>query len=389
MLWICLCLAAAGFAVSCPMTRVMIALGHRYRALDSAGVAGQVKAPRRKIPNTGGVAIFLGVGLPLAGALAAVHLAGSESLTRLLPALGPHVEGIRRETPLAVVLLAGLTVLHVMGLVDDRRALGPWVKLAVMTGVAVAAATVGETRMLTVLDGVAGGAWASVAVTVVWMIVVTNAMNFMDNMDGLSGGAAAIAGSCFLAATLASESPQWFVGAGFALLVGSLLGFLVFNFPPAKVFMGDGGSLVVGFLLAFLSVRLTYIGPGGVAAGASGGAAAGGSANWYAVLTPLVVLAIPLYDLASVVVLRVSQGKSPFVGDLQHFSHRLVRKGLSKRAAVLVIYGFTLCTGISGVALGSLRPWQAALVGVQTATLLGVLAVFEWRSAGKSGAESA
>lgn len=378
MVWLCLLLIGVSLAVSLPATRLMIWLGHRLRALDSEGVAGQVKAPRRAVPNTGGVAIFLGVVLPLVAGLTAARALPETTLAGLAPALAPHLEGIRHETPLALLLGACVAMLHILGLIDDRRALGPWFKLAMMTVPAVAIVTLGQTRLLTVLDAHAGGLWLSAAITVLWFLVVTNAMNFMDNMDGLSGGVAAIAAMCLLASSLASPQPQWFVGACLALLVGALLGFLAFNFPPARIFMGDGGSLVIGFLLAFLSIRLTYL----------GGAPGAGPDHWYAVLTPLVVLAIPLYDFVSVVVIRLSQGRSPFVGDLQHFSHRLVKKGLSRRAAVLVIYGFTLCTAVSGVSLGTLRPWQAALVGLQTFTLLGVLAVFEWRSTRGPAAEA-
>src|SRR5207244_10275947 len=132
-------------------------------------------------------------------------------------------------------------------------------------------------------------------------------------------------------------------------------GFLVFNFPwggqPATIFMGDGGSLVIGFLLGFLTVRTTY-----VSAGVEG---PGLGSAWYGVFMPLVVLAIPLYDFCSVTLIRLSQGKSPFVGDLQHFSHRLVKRGLSKRAAVVVIYGFTAVPAIGGVLLARPGGWPA------------------------------
>ncbi len=165
---------------------------------------------------------------------------------------------------------------------------------------------------------------------------------------------------------------QWFIAAMLAALVGALVGFLVFNFPPARVFMGDGGSLVVGFLLAALTVRTTFYDPTQVET-------AFGTA-WYGLFMPLVVLAIPLYDFATVTVIRLRQGKSPFVGDLQHFSHRLVERGLSRRGAVLVIWGLTAVTGIGGVSLGSLAPWQAALVGVQTFLVLMVIALFEHAS---------
>ena len=146
----------------------------------------------------------------------------------------------------------------------------------------------------------------------------------------------------------------------------------MFNFPPARIFMGDGGSLVVGFILAVATARTVYIDPSqpdyplGTA--------------WYGVLMPVVVLAIPIYDFTSVTFVRIRQGKSPFVGDQQHFSHRLVQRGLSRRGAVVVIWCLAAVTGISGIALGTLLPWQAALVGVQTLLVLLVLAIFEYAS---------
>jgi UDP-GlcNAc:undecaprenyl-phosphate GlcNAc-1-phosphate transferase len=98
---------------------------------------------------------------------------------------------------------------------------------------------------------------------------------------------------------------------------------------------------------------------------------------------PVVVLAVPLYDFTTVTILRLSQGKSPMVGDLQHVSHRFVGRGMSKQAAVLVIWGLTACTGIAGIVLGSLEAWKAALVGIQVVMALVVLAAFEhatgWR----------
>jgi len=275
-------------------------------------------------------------------------------------------------------MLCGLAVMHVMGLWDDRRPLGPFVKLGVMLGTFVVVIGMTDTRLLTMLDGHVGGAWLSILITVVWFGVVTNAMNFMDNMDGLSGGTGAIAAALFMAAALVNG--QWFVAACLGLVVGGLLGFLWFNFPRkggATIFLGDGGSLVVGYLLAFLTTRTTYVQGEGLHA-----------SHWYGVLMPLVVLAIPLYDFVSVVVIRLSQGRSPFVGDLQHFSHRLVRLGLSKRAAVCVIYGFTAVTGVAGISLGSLAPWQAILVGVQVLLILLVLAVFERaRAVGSAASE--
>ena len=377
MLLLCLLLIAVALCISLPATVAARAIGHRLHALDGAGVPGQIKAAPRRVPNTGGIAIFLGIGLPMLGGLALGWglLGESPSPVSLFEPLREHWPGIRARTTDAGVLLAGLALLHLMGLVDDRRPLGPYLKLVVMLGVAAFVAWRTETRLLMLLDVYPGGRWLSLALTVLWLGVVTNAFNFLDNMDGLSAGVAAVASAFFLLAAMINQ--QWFVGACLALLLGSVLGFLWFNFPRrggATIFMGDSGSLVVGFLLGFLTARTTYYDPeAGIGEGLGGG--------WYVVFMPLVVLAVPLYDFVSVSLIRLWQGRSPFVGDLQHLSHRLVRRGLSKRAAVVVIYGLTAVTAIGGVSLGRLEAWQAVLVGVQTGLVLMVLAIEEYAGA--------
>ncbi len=366
MIWLCLALVPVAFAISLPSVWIVGRVSRRLGAIDTEPMEGQVKFDRRRIPNTGGIGIYLGIALPIAAALGVLWLA-PETIVERLPAIESHLEGMRAQTPRALALLGAITLLHVLGLIDDRRPMGAMGKLGVMTLPALIVAWPAgplDTRLLTMLDAPAGGAWLSVLITVLWFVAVTNAMNFIDNMDGLCAGVAAVAGACFLAAALSGE--QWFVGATLALVVGSCLGFLVFNFPPAKIFMGDGGSLVLGFTLAFLTARTTYL-PEGADPGQ----------HWYALLMPVVVLAIPLYDMVSVTLVRLSQGKSPFKGDLQHFSHRLVQRGMSGRGSVLVIYGFTLITGISGVLLVGASARQGVLLGAQVASLLGVLALFE------------
>jgi UDP-GlcNAc:undecaprenyl-phosphate GlcNAc-1-phosphate transferase len=197
-------------------------------------------------------------------------------------------------------------------------------------------------------------------------------------MDGLAGGVTVVAASLFLAATLTTREPQWFVAACLALLVGACLGFLFYNWPRkggATIFMGDSGSLLLGFMLAFLTVRTNYFASD---PGAPTAVRLSASSHWYALLTPIIVLAVPLYDFVSVTLIRLSQGKSPFVGDLQHLSHRLVNRGLSKAMAVVVICGITAVTGMSAIFLRELSPGYASLVGVQTSLMLIVLAIFEY-----------
>jgi UDP-GlcNAc:undecaprenyl-phosphate GlcNAc-1-phosphate transferase len=379
VVYLILLLIPIAMAISLPLCAVLVRLGHRLGTFDGAGVVGQVKEAPRRVPNTGGIAIVAGFVAPVLGILGVAALAGSNpdaipTVLGLQDTLGTHAPGIGDRAPLALVFLGSILALHILGLIDDRRPLGPWIKLAAILGAATSVALTDQTRLLTMLDQHVGGAWLSVAVTVVWIAVVTNAFNFMDNMDGLSGGAAAVASACFMTAALVNG--QWFIAGLLALLVGALLAFLVFNFPPARIFMGDGGSLVIGFILAVLTVRTTYYAPPGTIV--DGQLVEPAGAGWHTVFMPLVILAVPLYDFVSVVVIRLSQGRSPFMGDLQHFSHRLVRRGLSKRAAVLIIWGFTLVTGIAGITLATLEPWQAVLVGVQTLAILGVIAAFEY-----------
>ena len=369
MVWLILSLILVSLAISLPLTAVLVRVGHRLGTYDSAGSVGHTKTDLRKIPNTGGIAIFAGLAIPLAAGLTLVRLGATDAFTARFPSLAEYLPGIAQQTPAALTLLACLVILHLLGVIDDRKALGPWVKLVVMLGSATAMILVTHTRLLTMLDPLVGGIWLSTAITIGWIVLVTNALNFLDNMDSLAGGVAVISGACFLVAALLGG--QWFVAAALALLVGSTLGFLAFNLPPARIFMGDGGSLVVGFVLAFLTVRTTYYAPDQ-------------ASSWYGVFMPLAVLAIPLYDLTTVSIIRISQGKSPLVGDQQHLSHRLVLRGFSPTAAVGMIFSLTAITGISGIILGSLAPWQAILVGLQIVLVLMALAFAERSSSMRS-----
>lgn len=373
MLWPVLMLIVVGLAISLPLTGLLVRFGHRAALLDTQGAAGHIKQLRR-IPNIGGVAIFLGIALPLLIGLLVFHSFSADQWQGIAPALSDNLLArIRESTPTAAAMLGCMLLLHVTGLVDDRRSLGPLRKFAIQFACAFVMATFFDVRLLTLLDhSLPLAPWPSVLVTMLWIVAITNAINFLDNMDGLAAGVSAIAAALFMIATILNA--QWFIAGSLALLIGSLVGFLVFNFPApnARIFMGDGGSLVVGFVLAILTARTTYYSPHDPSYALGGG--------WYGVFMPVIVLAIPLYDFLTVTTIRILQGKSPFVGDQQHFSHRLVQRGLSKRGAVLVIWGATAVTGIGGIALGSLQAWQAILVGVQTILMLMIIWMLEHAS---------
>jgi len=361
-----LLLPIVAFLIAAPLTAVLSRLGRRLGTLDSPGAAGHDKV-LRDVPNIGGVAIVAATLLPVAGGLLLLT-AAPDSIVERLPAL----EGYRHRVEAAIGpawgLVACTLAIHLLGVWDDRRSLGPLMKLLVQAALAGVVAGLLDTRMLTMLDawGVAGHL-LSLVLTVLWIVAVTNAINFLDNMDGLAAGIAAIAATALLAATLLAE--QWFVAAVLACLLGGLLGFLVFNVPPARIFMGDGGSLPVGFLLATLALRTTYVDA------ADPEFALGGA--WYGVFMPVLVLAIPLYDLVAVSVIRLREGRMPWVGDQRHLSHRLLLRGMTPWRAVLAIWALAAVLAVSGIVLGSLRPWQAVLVGVQALATLGVLAMLE------------
>lgn len=305
-------------------------------------------------PLGGGVAIFWAVALPLLAVLGAAHWGWFPDQYK------DYAGGIVMQTPIALRLLAAVLLMHAMGVVDDAKALGPYLKLAVQLVAAAVVVVPGDFRIFTVL----GDGW-SIALTILWITGITNAFNFLDNMDGLTSGVAAVCTAAFLVTALLIG--QWFVAGMLALLLGALVGFLCFNFAPASIFMGDSGSLVIGMLLGCLTVRPTYLPPGRELTDA-----------WYTLLTPLIVLAVPIYDLMVVSVIRMSHGKSPFVGDTNHFSHRLVRRGMSRRTAVLCIWLVTAATSIAAILLQQIADvTSAVLVFTQTILVLGVVALLE------------
>lgn len=365
-----LALLLVGFIISVPTTALLVRLGTRWKTLDSPGAEGHTKV-LRGVPNIGGIAITLSVALPLLLGLIVITAGRFDLALNLEEMVEPYLKRLSTSAPFGWGFLAGLVVIHVLGLVDDRRALRPGLKLAVQLAVAAALAVLFDVRLLVMLD-VWGmpGYFISVALSVLWIVAVTNAMNFLDNMDGLAAGVALIAAALFLTAAIIVE--QWFIAGVLALLVGGIAGFIPQNFPlrgTARIFMGDGGSLVIGYVLAVMTIRTTFT-------EMSNPRYALGSA-WYGVLMPVVILAVPLYDLVAVSLIRISQGRSPLVGDQQHLSHRLVDRGLTRRQAVLVIWALTFITGVGGVSLGTVQPWQAALIGVQVMATLLVLGVLE------------
>ena len=356
---IVLALCLLSFVISWVGTWLMKRISPRIGFVDKPGGRKIHANPK---PLGGGVAIFWAFMLPMLVGLAVVHFGHPpRALEGRILHLDQYWSGMRERTSMALGMLLAGAVMHLMGLIDDRKALGPYSKLVVQLGTITALVLfLPELRVLTAV-----GKIPSAILTILWITAIANAFNFLDNMDGLSAGVAAVCTAAFLVAALSIG--QWFVAAALALLLGALAGFLCFNFAPASIFMGDSGSLVIGLLLGILTVRTTYLQPG-----------QRWGAGWYAVFAPVIVLAVPLYDLIVVSIIRILRGHSPFKGDTNHFSHRLVARGMSRRTAVLCLWLITASTAVAAIVLPHVPDtFCAVLIFVQTLLILGTVMLLE------------
>jgi UDP-GlcNAc:undecaprenyl-phosphate GlcNAc-1-phosphate transferase len=336
-------------------------LARRFGVIDHPG---DRKVHREPMPRLGGLAVY--------GAFTSVVLVGYllipvlEESEWAQSAFGAGVvflaEAGRVEGRLMALLLGG-TIVFGVGLLDD--CLGPrfptWAKAA---GQLVAAAVLvfgGEVRTTFLPTQ-----WLNELLTLAWLVGITNAFNLLDNMDGLSAGVAAVASSILLLNAWLLE--EHFITLIFAAFLGSVAGFLVFNFNPAKVFLGDGGSLFVGYTMASLTLLERYV--------------SHASSTLFPVLMPVVVLAVPIVDTATVVWIRLREGRPIYVGDARHLSHQLVRLGFSQRTTVLIIYLVTFSLGIGALFLVDASPARSAVILAQIASVIALLLVLMFGAEG-------
>ncbi|NNJ25581.1 MraY family glycosyltransferase [Alienimonas chondri] len=370
---------AAAFLLSAAATALMRRLAPRWGLVDAPDAARKVHTS--PTPLGGGVAVWFAVIAPLLGGVAAAAAIRSgwapESIAP--DALRPHLTGAGAKMPTLLTVLGAGTVLAAVGLWDDRRGL-PWGwRLLVQFGCAAAVVAAGVRFSLFLPD--LPGRIAAAGLTALWLVVLTNAFNFLDNMNGLCSGTAAIAAGVLAAIMLFSlPRPHWFVGAMTLTLCGALVGFLFHNWR-GRIFLGDAGSTFVGFMLAVCCALGTFY----EAPVEGAGAGIHGFGN-HVILAPLCVLAVPLYDFATVITIRLRDGASPFRPDRNHFSHRLNDRGLSKRGAVKTVWLCTLVTGLAGLLLYRVDGWIGAGLAVAiVAGVLGIVAVLEF-STGRDGA---
>lgn len=272
----------------------------------------------RELPPVGGLALALGCG----AGVASWYMQGGIQWTNQLAGLAGAV---------AVIL--------VIGLIDDFvRELAPWQKLLGQ----------GLAWLLLVRGGIMSEifmvpSWANLVISLIWTLAIINAVNLLDIADGLATGIGLIAAGTFLILSLLAN--QVALAGLLAVVCGSLLGVLVFNFPRATLFLGDSGSMLLGLLLAACALAISYAPLG----------------REMALLTPIVVLGLPIYDLAFVTIVRARNGRSVVRKSEDHFVLRLIRKGLSPTKAVLAMFG--LCVVFA----------TTALVISQTSNLVGLV----------------
>ena len=252
----------------------------------------------------------------------------------------------------AIGIFVGASFMSFMGIIDDRWGLGSYVKLAGQVGAAAILIYSGVKVQL--FDS-----WLDIAVTLVWVVGITNALNLLDNMDGLSGGVAMIAAIFFT--LLAAMSKQYLVGVLAAALAGACAGFLIYNWNPAHIFMGDAGSLFLGFMLAAVAIKLRF--PSNSI-----------TVTW---MIPVLVLGLPLFDTLLVFVSRLRRGKNPLTTPgKDHVSHRLASLLSSRREAVLVCYLIGCGFGLAAIFV-SQASWIEALFVAISLALLGLYGL--WR----------
>ncbi len=285
------------------------AVGGMARRLGSVDSPGGRRLNVRPIPNLGGIALFFGIFVP---ALAFVHL-------------GRETRG----------LLIGAAVAVTVGAIDDFRGLRWFEKLAgqVVAATIPVAFGVWVSRFTFPFLGIHDlPVWVGAPLSVLWIVAIMNMFNFLDGMDGLAAGVAAIAGLTFSVIALSLAKPDAAIVS--AIVFGACIGFLRHNFYPARIFMGDSGAMLLGYTLAAVSVQGLLK-----------------TAATVALFFPLLVLAVPIADTTFVVLRRIRHGESPFVGDQAHLHHRFLRRGFSQPRAALTIWLW--CGALAAAALAT------------------------------------
>jgi UDP-GlcNAc:undecaprenyl-phosphate GlcNAc-1-phosphate transferase len=345
------------FVVAIILTAVARRVAVRLEFVD---VPDARKVHTQPMPLGGGLAILVAATMPpLIGCLAAVIF--REGFPSLAPEiLHDNLGLLLSKWPTVLVIVAGGAVISFLGLIDDLRGLTPWSRLVIESLVAlILFLWTPDVRITVFLNS----SLLSAVYTTVWIVGLINAFNFLDHMDGLCSGTTAVA--CLIFLPVAYVTGQLFIAALILSLLGAVLGFLVFNFPPARIFMGDAGSTFIGYTMGVLTAAFTFY-------------EKDTSAHWLLSLAlPVLILSVPIFDTVAVVYLRVRDGRPIFKSDRNHFSHRLVELGMTQRQAVLTIYLATFVIGAGAMFWYQLNVVGELIVFGQAVAVFGIIFLLE------------
>lgn len=325
----------ATFILVGALTPLMRKIALKYNFVDQPNATH--KSHEHAIAYLGGVAIILGIVLVIFGA----------TLTQ---------SNMSDDLALASSLLGPALVLGIVGLLDDRKALPPLPRFITQSvaGIFTAVLVISTNSV-----GNPSGNWLLDAViTIVWIVGITNAINFFDNLDG--GAAGAVAATSFGLFLIAYDNGQFLISATAIIIFAAMLGFLIWNKSPAKIYMGDAGALFLGTLLAVLTIRLDP--------------QVGSKSLSFSI--PVLLLALPVLDTSVAVLSRIRRGKSIFQGGQDHLSHRLIRKGFTKRQAAYALWSLAGIFVAIAVSIATSNTSSLFLIILAALFWLGLLATF-------------
>lgn len=334
----------AAFVVAALLVGQVRRIAGRLRFLDRPGSEAH-KAQARSVPYGGGIGMALAMALVLTPAFI---LIGGED----------HVPPLLGRSTVIMPLMVGAGVLFLLGLVDDWRPQRAWVKLAIQAVVCAGAVWAGDLD----IDSLHGLPILAYGLAWCWLLLITNAYNLLDHADGLSASVALVSAGVLLIGSIGGD--DLILSTVWATLMGCLAGFLVWNLPPARIYMGDSGSLPLGFLIGVGTLSVTFW-----------PSEEGGSP--LAILSPLLITAIPLFDTAVVVVKRLRRGQPLHIGDRNHISHRLSRLGVGPRASLAAVVALQISLAAGALQLRD-QEWTPGLVVLaQSAAVLLAVVLLE------------
>lgn len=333
--------ALLAFIFSAAFKNIALALGIVNRPAGN-------RHSTRTVPLLGGVAIFISFWIVM---LLLISIRRHDWFS---PFLGSGDNGFKVHRLIGV--LAGTMVIFMVGLMDDILNVHYGIRI-----LAQAAATFIMIHFGFTINFVYTHSLLSLCLTFAWIILIINAFNLLDNMDGLSAGVGLI--STFIFFAIAVLKGSWFFVLLIAVFAGSIAGFLPWNLPKAKMFMGDAGSTFIGYMLAHITLSIPFH--------------SSGKNLEIAVLTPILVFAVPLYDTLSVIAIRVKRRQPIFVGDANHFSHRLLVLGMSERRALLMNYILAWTTGLTAILLLRVDQFGAWIILVIFFCMMMLIALLE------------